>query len=194
MKRAAKLWCSSDDSTERDTPPGFLRGNYSLEQQEITAVHGDELLSCWNTSTWSYGGRANPVLLTYYSHRLKLELEFECLIEMREAFGSDIPELRQQVSNWQWKSGFKVLRAVLAWAALERGHGEADMTKHFSIPTTLLSLMRSLHLSAATTKPGVAYLLPSTPEESLCTDTGKHFLFFVSRTFLCGLRCHLSSI
>lgn len=50
----------------------------------------------------------------YYFHRLKPVLDFECLIEMQEAFGSDIPELRQQVSNWQWKSGFKVLRAVLA--------------------------------------------------------------------------------
>lgn len=87
-----------------------------------------------------------------------------------------------------------MLRAVLASAALELGHGEADMTKHFSIPTTLLSLMQSLHLSAAATKPGVAYLPHSTSEESLRTNTGtRSVFFFVSRTLLCGPRCHFSS-
>lgn len=45
------------------------------------------------------------------------------------------------------------------------------MTKHFSPPTTSLSLVQTLHLAAATTKPGVGYLLQSFSKETLHTNT-----------------------
>lgn len=52
------------------------------------------------------------------------------------------------------------------------------MTKHFSPPTTSLSLVQTLHLAAATTtKPGVGYLLQSASKETLHTNTRAPTLF-----------------